>query len=79
MLIGRLAVDSSFKKKGYGGHTLSEALKKIRSIAKDFGIKIVIVDALNESASDFYKGFGFIPFDDNQMKLFLTVAAIDSL
>lgn len=79
MLIGRLAVDVTFKKKGYGELTLIEALKKIRSISKDFGIRIVIVDALNSSAVSFYKEYGFIEFDDNPMKLFLSIDLIDAL
>jgi predicted GNAT family N-acyltransferase len=79
MLIGRLAVDITFRGKGYGGYTLIEALKKIRSISRDFGIKIVIVDALNATAVSFYKGYGFIEFDDNPMRLFLAVDSVDAL
>ena len=79
MLIGRLAVDSNFKGKGYGSIILIEALKKIRFVSKNFGVKIVIVDALNQNAVNFYKSYGFIEFDDNKMRLFLTMQTIDNL
>lgn len=71
-LIGRLAVDNNYKSKGYGGVTLAEALKQIRAISKITGIKIVLVDALNESAVNFDE------LADDKMKLFMTVADIES-
>lgn len=58
---------------------MTEALKKIRSIRQDLGIKLVVVDALNASAASFYKGYGFIEFDDNPMRLFLAIDSIDAL
>jgi len=78
-LIGRLAVSKDFKKKGYGALTLVEALKQIKIISKVTAIKIVIVDALNESAVSFYKSFGFVEFDDDPNRLFLHTSAIDNL
>ena len=78
-LIGRLAVDKTYKGKGYGVFSLVEALKQIRVISKVTGIKIVIVDALNDSAVSFYKHLGFIEFDDNQMLLFISMATIYNL
>jgi predicted GNAT family N-acyltransferase len=79
MLIGRLAVDKTFKGKGYGAITLADALKRIKVISKDVGLKIVIVDALNESAVLFYKGFGFLEFSDDPMRLFITVSSINEI
>lgn len=56
-----------------------EALSQIRTISKVTGIKIVVMDALNASAVSFYKGFGFIEFDDDPMRLFISMSIIDSL
>lgn len=78
-LIARLAVNKPYQGQGYGSHTLVEALKQIRSISKITGIKIIIVDALNESAISFYKNFGFIQFEDNRMRLFILVSTIKKL
>jgi len=76
MLIGRLAVDKNFKGRGHGALTLAEALKRIKAISNDFGIKIVIVEALNDSAVRFYKNFGFAEFDDHPMRLFIAISQI---
>jgi GNAT superfamily N-acetyltransferase len=73
-LIGRLAVDKNYKGKGYGGVTLAEALKQIRTVSKITGIKVVLVDALNDSAVSFYKAYGFNELDDDKMKLFMKVS-----
>lgn len=78
-LIGRLAVDKNYKKMGYGEITLVEALKQIRGISRITGIKIVLVDALNDSAASFYKNFGFIALSDEPMRLFIKVSDIDNL
>lgn len=37
------------------------------------------MDALNESAVSFYKAYGFVELDDDKMKLFISVADIDSI
>jgi ribosomal protein S18 acetylase RimI-like enzyme len=78
-LIGRLAVDKNYKSKGYGGMTLAEALKQIRTISRITGIKVILVDALNESAVSFYKAYGFNELDDDKMKLFVKVSNLDMI
>ncbi len=55
-----------------------EALKQIQAISKITGIKVVLVDALNESAVSFYKDYGFNELDDDKMKLFISIADIES-
>lgn len=72
-------MDKNYKGKGYGAITLAESLKQILTISRITGIKIVLVDALNESAVSFYKAHGFNELDDDKMKLFITVADIDSI
>jgi hypothetical protein len=57
---------------------LAEALKQIQVISKITGIKVVLVDALNESAASFYKTYGFNELDDDNMKLFISIADIES-
>jgi hypothetical protein len=44
-----------------------------RSISKITGIKIVLVDALNDSAMSFYKAYGFEELDDDKMRLFISI------
>jgi GNAT superfamily N-acetyltransferase len=77
-LIGRLAVDKNYKGKGYGGVTLSEALKQVRGISKLTGVKVVLVDAINDSALSFYKAYGFDELDDEKMRLFINVSTLNT-
>jgi ribosomal protein S18 acetylase RimI-like enzyme len=58
---------------------LADALKQIRAISKVTGIKVVLVDALNESAINFYKAYGFDELDDDKMKLFMKVSGVDGI
>jgi GNAT superfamily N-acetyltransferase len=60
-LLGRLAVDSRFERKGFGELILMDALKRcyytsIESIAS----MAIVVDPLDEEAVNFYKKYGFI-------------------
>lgn len=59
--------------------TLAEALKQIRTISRITGIKVILVDALNESAVSFYKAYGFNELDDDKMKLFVKVSNLDMI
>ncbi len=51
--IGRLAVDHSAHGIGPGARLLINALERIYKISNEMGIKIVVVDALNNSARSF--------------------------
>lgn len=59
VLIGRLAVDERFRGSGLGASLLQDALLKCIQAARTVGIRAVVVDALNESAANFYRKFGF--------------------
>lgn len=76
-LLGRLAVDRRHQGKGYGRFLLADALyRALRSEVASFA---VIVDAKDDSARAFYEREGFLPFPDQQMKLFLPMADIEQL
>jgi GNAT superfamily N-acetyltransferase len=74
-LIARLAVDRRYTRKGFGAWLLVDALKKLLSASDVVAFPIVVVDA-KEGASEFYKKFGFIPFEHQENKLFITIADI---
>ena len=74
-LIARLAVDKRYAKNGYGEWLLIDALKRLLQASESVAFPIVIVDA-KDGAIDFYKKFGFIPFQDASNKLFITIADI---
>lgn len=57
--IARLAVDKKFQGKGYGKELLAFSLEKIALLAEFIGVRLVVVDAKEESKA-FYQHFGFV-------------------
>jgi GNAT superfamily N-acetyltransferase len=78
-LIGRLAVDERYRRKGYGEEFLIDALKRILAATSAVGSIDVIVDAENENAIEFYRSYGFLPFPDRPNKLFLAMQTVQAL
>ena len=68
-LVGRLAVDQSFHRKGLGSTLLADAaLRVLKGDTKAFAL---IVEAKDENAVAFYQLQGFRPFASRPMSLFL--------
>jgi ribosomal protein S18 acetylase RimI-like enzyme len=76
VLLGRLAIDTTEKGKGYGQKLLADALKRCVSISKKIGLIAVIVDPIDELAISFYKNYGFITIPSNN-KMFLPIKTIE--
>jgi GNAT superfamily N-acetyltransferase len=68
-LVGRLAVDQNFHRKGLGSVLLADAA--LRVLKGDMKAFAIIVDAKDESAVTFYRAQGFRPFASRPMSLFL--------
>lgn len=79
VLLGRLAIDKNYKRQGFGGLLLIDALKRCLTVSNQIGITAVIVDAKNEDAINFYKHFGFLTLPENQFKLFLPLKTLKKL
>lgn len=77
-LLGRLAVDLTFKGQGLGGILLFEALKRSYDSSRILGSIGVIVDPLDSEALAFYEKFGFILLPGSG-KMFLPMADIAKL
>jgi predicted N-acetyltransferase YhbS len=75
-LMARLAVDQSVHGRGLGGALLRDALSRSVEISRTIGVHAVVVDALDGEAKAFYERFGFLPFLDGEMRLFLTLGTI---
>ena len=73
-LIGRLAVDQRFHRKGLGGALLADAA--LRVLKGDVKALAVIVEATDENAAAFYRRQGFQPFASRPMSLFLPLGTI---
>jgi len=77
-LLGRLAVDSSFKGQGIGTMLLMDALKRSYDNLTTMASMAVIVDPLDEEAVAFYHHFGFILLPDSG-KMFITMTQLEVL
>ena len=68
-LVGRLAVDRQFHRKGLGGVLIADAaMRVLKGDVKAFAL---IVEAKDEAALAFYRTLGFRPFISRRLSLFL--------
>lgn len=76
--IGKLAVDQRFKGTGAGRWILTQAFHKAVEISQSVGLYAILVDAIDDTAKGFYVKYGFVPFQDHPLTLFLPLATIKS-
>jgi len=77
ILLGRLAVDLSYRGKGYGRFLLADALHRV--VRSDIAAFAVVVNAKDEQARRFYERESFLGLPDQKLKLFRPVADIRPL
>ena len=77
-LLGRLAVDIKYQKKGIGKILLVDALKRSYYISKEIGSFAVVVDPINTTAEKFYEKYGFVKLPDSG-KMFIAIKTIKEL
>ena len=77
-LLGRLAVHEELHGQGLGAILLAEALQKAYENADVVGSSMVVVDAIDERAADFYSAHGFIRLPES-MRLVLPMQTIATL
>lgn len=74
--LARLAVDTRFQGRGYGGRLLAEAIHRTVLIAEHAGVIGLFVDAKDETACLFYQRYDFKSLPDNIQKLFLPIETL---
>ncbi len=77
-LLGRLAVKVELQGQGLGSVLLAEALRKAYENAAVVGSSMVVVDAIDERAAEFYRAHGFIRLPET-MRLALPMRTIGGL
>jgi len=77
--IGKFAVDENSSKQGIGEKLLIDALRRIENTSNDMAVKAVLVDALDESAKNFWLKYEFIELLESDLKLFLPIETIQQL
>jgi predicted N-acetyltransferase YhbS len=73
VLLARLAVDSSFQRRGIGPKLLIHALGEIAEASRHVGFEVVVVDAIDPEVVTFYARAGFTQFEEHELKLFMPV------
>jgi ribosomal protein S18 acetylase RimI-like enzyme len=77
-LLGRLAVKAELQGRGLGSILLAEALRKAYENAAVVGSSMVVVDAIDERAAEFYRAHGFKRLPE-AMRLVLPMRTIGGL
>lgn len=73
MILARLAVDQAWQGKRLGQGLLRDALLRTLQASDIAGLRAIVVHAKDEGARRFYQHFGFTPWADNPLQLFLLV------
>jgi GNAT superfamily N-acetyltransferase len=76
-LLGRLAVDQSYRGRGYGRFLLADAL--FRAVRNEIASFAFIVDAKDETARLFYERESFLPLPEQPLNLFRPMADLAKL
>lgn len=78
-LLGRLARDERYRGKGIGELLLMNALRRAFELSLHIASLAVVVDAIDEKAREFYRGYGFIDVPDHPNRLFIPMQTIAQL
>lgn len=73
MVLGRLAVDKRAKGRGLGASLLQDAVNRVHGVAKDAGVRALLVHALDENAKLFYERYGFKESSLEEMTLMIKI------
>ena len=76
VLLARLAVDQTEKRKGLGAALLKDALFRSLQAADIIGCRAVLVHAKDQAAQDFYRKFGFESSPIDEFHLYLLMKDI---
>jgi len=71
MVLARLAVDRQAQGLQLGGALLRDAVLRSTRVAKDAGVRTLLVHALHDRAAQFYRHYGFQPSPTHAMMLML--------
>ena len=79
ILLGRLARSKEFRGAGLGEILLMGALARSIEHSRNVASMAVVVDAKDEKAREFYRGFGFIDLPEHLNRLFIPMRTVEEL
>jgi GNAT superfamily N-acetyltransferase len=74
MILGRLAVDRSWRGRDLGRGLLRDAVLRTLQAAKIGGLRAILVHAISDEAKRFYEHYGFVASPIDPLSLMITVA-----
>jgi ribosomal protein S18 acetylase RimI-like enzyme len=77
--LGRLAVDQAYRGRRLGETLLFHALQSALELSEKLGAFSVDVWAIDETAAEFYRKYGFIVLEDDPLHLYLPMKSIATL
>jgi ribosomal protein S18 acetylase RimI-like enzyme len=78
-LLGRLAVSNDFRGRGIGELLLLDAFRRVLANTREVASAVVVVDAKDDRAREFYLRHDFIPLPSQPNRLFYAVKTIEKL
>ncbi len=76
LLLGRLAVDQTEQGRGIGAALLRHAMLTAMAASEQHGVRALVVNALDETARDFYRRYGFETSPTNDLDLMILIKDI---
>jgi GNAT superfamily N-acetyltransferase len=73
VVLGRLAVDSTWQRRGLGVALLQDAVARTSQAAEILGIRGILVHTIDEAAKAFYERYGFVGSPTQPMTLILSL------
>jgi GNAT superfamily N-acetyltransferase len=70
VLLARLAVDQREQGHGYGSRLLAEALRKAVTAGEAAAARLLVVDAIDDTAVAFYQRHGFVAVPEHPRRLY---------
>ncbi|CRK61923.1 FIG001353: Acetyltransferase [Alloactinosynnema sp. L-07] len=75
-LLAKLALDQTLHGQGLGGDLLHDALSRLIEAAEVASGRLIVVDAIDDTAAKFYQKYDFQPVKDNPRRLVIKVATV---
>ena len=79
MILGRLAVDKTFQRKGIGTGLLKDAVLRTMQAGEIAGIRALLVHAISDAAKRCYEAYGFITSPLDPMTVMITLAEAERM
>lgn len=76
-LVARLALHRDLHGNRLGSQLLASALTRAAAGSRDLGGRYVIMDAIDDTAANFYRHHGFQPIPTNERRLLLPTKALE--